>query len=77
MIQFNQVCKTFNGNHLFENTNLFLPKASYTFIYGPKGSGKTTLLNLITATEKPDSGTISIDGIEVNTLPLELSLIHI
>jgi len=71
MIQFNQVCKTVNATRLFENVSLFLPKASYTFIYGTKGCGKTTFFKLIMASEMPDSGTICIDDIEVSTLPQE------
>ena len=38
------------------------------FITGPSGSGKTTLLKLIYFSEKPDEGTISVDGREINGL---------
>lgn len=71
MIQFNQVCKTFDTTRLFENINLFLPKASYTFIGGSAGCGKTTLFKLMMASEKPDSGTVRIDDLEINSLPQE------
>ena len=71
MIQFNQVCKTVNATRLFENVSLFLPKASYTFIYGSQGCEITPLFKLIMASEMPDTGTICIDGIDINTLPKE------
>ncbi len=37
-------------------------------LLGRSGSGKSTLLNLICGIDKPDSGTISIDGHEISTL---------
>lgn len=69
MIQFNQVNKNFNDVEVFKNINLFLPKASYTFICGSPGCGKTTLLNMIMAYEKPDSGTLSVDDMDITSLP--------
>ena len=37
-------------------------------IVGPSGSGKTTLLGLCAGLDKPDTGTVAIDGIELSTL---------
>ena len=35
---------------------------------GPSGSGKTTIFNLISALERPDKGTITFDGVDINIL---------
>ncbi len=45
-----------------------LRRGEWCCILGASGSGKTTLLNLIGALERPDSGTIRVDGRDVSTL---------
>lgn len=37
-------------------------------ILGPSGSGKSTLLNLIAGLDRPDSGTVTVDGVRVDGL---------
>lgn len=48
--------------------NLRVERGEFLSILGPSGSGKSTLLNLIGALDKPTSGKLSIDGVEVSTL---------
>ena len=48
--------------------NLKVEGGDFLSILGPSGSGKSTLLNLIGALDKPTSGKLAIDGIEVSTL---------
>src|SRR5512133_1802630 len=51
------------------NLNLTVQKGEFIAIMGPSGSGKTTLLNMIGCIDKPTSGTILIDGIDVGKTP--------
>jgi len=51
-----------------DGVNLTIGKGEFTAIVGPSGSGKTTLLNMIGGLDKPTSGTIVVDGIEVTKL---------
>ena len=45
-----------------DNVNLAVSKGAFIAIAGPSGSGKTTLLNIIGGLDRPDQGTVSIDG---------------
>jgi len=50
--------------------SLDVDAGDFLALAGPSGSGKTTLLNLIGCIDKPDSGRIIIDGVDVTAVPL-------
>jgi len=54
------VKKAFGDNVLFDNLTFNLPKGGIVGIIGPNGAGKTTLFRMITGTEKPDGGTLTV-----------------
>jgi ABC-type lipoprotein export system ATPase subunit len=58
------VRKAFEGGRIraLEDVSLRLGPGEFAALTGPSGSGKSTLLNLIGALDRPDAGTISIDG---------------
>src|SRR5256885_10229754 len=47
-----------------------IARGEFLALAGPSGSGKTTLLNLIGCVDKPDSGRIVLDGVDVTAVPL-------
>ncbi len=51
-----------------DNVNLQIPRGKLLAVYGPSGSGKTTLLFLLGGLDKPTSGKIYFDGVEVTSM---------
>lgn len=59
-----------NGNrtHALKNINISIDKGKIISILGPSGSGKSTLLNCLSGIDKPTSGDIFIDNINITKL---------
>ena len=53
---------------VLKGIDLHIDKGEIVSIVGPSGAGKTTLLQIIGTLDKPDSGTICVDGVDVSSL---------
>lgn len=62
MIEISNLHKSFGDNHVLDGISLSVAKGEVVGIIGPSGSGKSTLLRCINFLEKPEQGTIAIDG---------------
>ena len=65
MIEIQNLCKKFDDKLLFDQFNCRIDDGEFVVFCGESGCGKTTLLNMIGCLEKPDSGAIFIDGVDV------------
>jgi putative ABC transport system ATP-binding protein len=52
-----------------QNIDLEIARGTFVILVGSNGSGKTTLLHVIAGSEKPDTGSIFLEGEDVGTLP--------
>lgn len=51
-----------------DHIDLDIHAGEFVSLMGPSGTGKSTLLNLVSGIDRPDSGTITVDGTEVTKL---------
>ena len=68
MIDIQGITKSFGSLQVLKGIDLHIDKGEVVSIVGPSGAGKTTLLQIIGTLDKPDAGTVHIDGIDVTTL---------
>lgn len=74
MLEIKNVYKTFNAGTINEkkalnNLNLVLKEGDFVTVIGGNGAGKSTMLNSVAGVYPVDSGTITIDGIDVTKMP--------
>lgn len=72
VIDAHTISKTFNPDTIpvlaVNNVHLHMRRGEFTALVGPSGSGKTTLLNLLGGLDKPDKGSILINGVDITKL---------
>jgi branched-chain amino acid transport system permease protein len=61
------VSLAFSGLHVLRGVELELPTGEALGLIGPNGAGKTTLVNVLSGFQAPDSGSVSLDGIDVTS----------
>ncbi|BCW76427.1 MULTISPECIES: ATP-binding cassette domain-containing protein [unclassified Arthrobacter] len=70
MIEFQSVTKQYPGGQpAVDGLSMSIAKGTVTVFVGPSGCGKTTSLRMINRMVEPTSGTITVDGRDVTTVP--------
>ncbi len=71
-IQANALTRTYRRGsedvHALMDVTLAIPPSAFAVVLGPSGSGKSTLLNLMGGIDRPTSGHLRVDGLELHTL---------
>ena len=68
MITTTAIKKSFGSLQVLKGIDLHIDKGEVVSIVGPSGAGKTTLLQIIGTLDRPDSGSVCVDGIDTTTL---------
>ena len=65
------VRKSFDGKTVISDLSLTINDGEFLTLLGPSGCGKTTVLRLIAGLESVDSGTISLEDLDITRVPAE------
>jgi lipoprotein-releasing system ATP-binding protein len=68
MIDIKNITKSFGSLQVLKGIDLQINKGEVVSIVGPSGAGKTTLLQIIGTLDRPDTGSVVVDGIDTTTL---------
>ena len=69
MIELKNVSKTYpSGTHALNNVDISIKDGEFVFIVGNSGSGKSTLIKLLLKELEPTSGTIKVNGQNLNRM---------
>ena len=68
MITIENITKSFGSLQVLKGIDLHIDRGEVVSIVGPSGAGKTTLLQIIGTLDRPDSGSVHVDSVNVTTL---------
>jgi lipoprotein-releasing system ATP-binding protein len=68
MIHTTGITKNFGSLQVLKGIDLHIKKGEFVSIIGASGAGKTTLLQIIGSLDKPDGGSLMVDGVALNGL---------
>jgi len=76
MIRFEKLYKSFGQLQVLKGIDGHISPREVVCIIGPSGSGKSTLLRCINQLEKPDSGTVIIDGVDLTSPDTDINKVR-
>ena len=73
MIDIKGITKSFGSLQVLKGIDLHINKGEVVSIVGPSGAGKTTLLQIIGTLDRPNEGSVVVDGIDVTSMSVSYS----
>lgn len=70
-IRVEHISKAYEGRSVLQDVSCEIADGSFVTLLGPTGEGKTTLLRILAGVERPDSGRIFYDDVDVTRLPVQ------
>ncbi len=72
MLSFRNIDKRFpDGTCALHQVSLEIPRGQFCVVLGPSGAGKSTLLRMVNGLTLPSAGTVSVDGVSVESATLQ------
>ena len=65
LIEIRNLTKSFGDVRAVDGVSLDINAGEFITLLGPSGSGKTTVLRMIAGFERPDGGSISLNGVDI------------
>lgn len=69
IIDLQHISKSFDGQTVLDDLNLYIRENEFITLLGPSGCGKTTTLRIIGGFETPDKGNVIFNGEDITNLP--------
>ncbi len=69
LIQFKHISKSYDGEKILDDFNLYINENEFLTLLGPSGCGKTTLLRILGGFAEPDEGRIIFNGQDITAMP--------
>lgn len=70
VITTDNLVKIYNTRHVVDGVSISVEQGSVVGLLGPNGAGKTTTFYMIVGIEKPDTGTVMLDGKDISSMPM-------
>ncbi len=71
-VEYRHVNFSYGDRHILHDIDVHIPRGTSLAVVGPTGAGKTTLISLIARVFDVRSGQVTIDGVDVRMIPLEM-----
>lgn len=70
VITTDNLVKIYNTRYVVDGVSISVEQGSVVGLLGPNGAGKTTTFYMIVGIEKPDAGTVMLDGKDISAMPM-------